>query len=65
MQVFDSSELRCVECGKVFTRRGDLVTHIKVHTGERPYPCRAGCEMYFKTSSNRARHERLCVRSRE
>jgi len=58
-RVFES-ELTCTECGKVFTRKGDLLTHFKVHTGERPYHCRKGCQMSFKTSSNRARHERSC-----
>ena len=58
-QVYES-DMSCHVCGKFFSRKGDLAVHQKVHTGERPYDCRKGCQMSFKTSSNRARHERSC-----
>ena len=58
-QVYES-DMSCSVCGKFFSRKGDLAVHQKVHTGERPYDCRKGCQMSFKTSSNRARHERSC-----
>ncbi|GJQ87332.1 hypothetical protein Trydic_g17379 [Trypoxylus dichotomus] len=29
----------CSECGKVFTTKGSLQSHLKVHTGEKPHTC--------------------------
>ena len=58
---FQVFEYQCAVCLKYFKRKGDLDIHSKVHTGERPYPCRNyGCSQAFKTSSNRMRHERSC-----
>jgi len=55
------NEFQCAVCLKHFKRKGDVDIHMKVHTGERPYPCRnVGCSQAFKTSSNRMRHERTC-----
>lgn len=48
----------CPECGKGFMKTGELKSHLRVHSDERPFPCNA-CSMSFKQLSHLKRHERI------
>ena len=48
----------CDQCGKEFRMKGQLKNHMTLHTGEKPYKCREGCDTTFRTASIRKDHER-------
>lgn len=54
---------RCSLCPAAFQRASHLKTHIRVHTGERPYQC-PDCGSSFKENGGLKRHSRVHTRER-
>ena len=48
---------QCTVCLKEFTQKGNLIVHIRTHTGERPYQCDR-CQKTFTQKSNLTVHLR-------
>ena len=45
-------------CTKAYSRLENLKTHLRSHTGERPYNCEfANCSKAFSNASDRAKHQ--------
>ncbi|CAM5158090.1 unnamed protein product [Eretmochelys imbricata] len=54
----DEKPYKCLDCGKSFSVRTNLITHWKNHTGEKPYKC-LDCGKSFRQSSHLITHQRL------
>ncbi|ORY47032.1 hypothetical protein BCR33DRAFT_849033 [Rhizoclosmatium globosum] len=52
-----AATLICQICQKKFTRSDNLKTHMRIHSGDKPYICRF-CPQTFSQSSTLVKHER-------
>ncbi|KAL2089193.1 hypothetical protein ACEWY4_016092 [Coilia grayii] len=50
--------VRCKECGKLVPGPAQLLVHMRVHTGERPYSCNV-CKRSFAQTSQLNAHRRI------
>lgn len=57
LKVHREASFRCSECGQSFTLRGNLRTHMRIHSGERPYSCTV-CDKSFGRRATLVRHVR-------
>ncbi|XP_005100107.1 zinc finger and BTB domain-containing protein 11 [Aplysia californica] len=51
----DRGKPKCNVCGQLFSRRGNLTTHMRLHSGERPYQCSV-CNKTFTRSDHLKGH---------
>ncbi|RXM31883.1 Zinc finger protein Xfin [Acipenser ruthenus] len=57
-----SFNLTCRFCSKAFSQRGSLIRHVRIHTGEKPFPCRQ-CGEFFQRWDSRKVHQLKCTGS--
>ncbi|XP_075070970.1 uncharacterized protein LOC142159959 [Mixophyes fleayi] len=48
----------CSECGRCFTKKGNLNVHLRIHRGERPFSC-SECGKCFTHKPNLVDHKRI------
>lgn len=59
-----SYPVQCTECGRLVASRSAMVTHLRTHTGERPFECNH-CDAKFVTKGSLKKHLDLHAVDRE
>ncbi|XP_053913883.1 uncharacterized protein LOC104055025 [Cuculus canorus] len=58
MPQLSAGPFRCAQCGKGFRQKQSLITHERIHTGEKPYRC-GDCGKSFSQRPNLLTHRRV------
>lgn len=56
-KIKESGRYTCLECQKRFVQQSSLITHQRIHTGERPYQCKI-CQQTYGDLSTFTKHKR-------
>lgn len=51
---------QCKICGKCFSLKGNLVKHVNLHSGNKPFRCKT-CDKCFALRGNLVKHEKLHI----
>ncbi|XP_053302789.1 gastrula zinc finger protein 5-1 isoform X1 [Pleuronectes platessa] len=54
----EKKSFSCSECGKIFNKRGNINTHMRIHTGEKPFSCSV-CGTRFNQKWTLEKHMRI------
>ncbi|XP_076032625.1 uncharacterized protein LOC143020278 [Oratosquilla oratoria] len=58
IELTSMNKFKCPFCGKEFKTKDHVISHIRVHTGERPYPCDV-CGKRYRQRIDIIRHMRI------